>query len=216
MHVLETSDTHDFNPQPESVPTASKSTRTREERALEALVARMAAGDEHALASLYDSTNRIVYGVALRILGDPSSAEDTAMEVYMQLWRTAGSFDPDRASVKSWLATLARSRALDQLRRRRTRRGHLEDNVDEMLDLRDSRPGPEVSGLNDERVRILHEAMSQLSSDQRQAIELAFFAGLTHVEAAVQLGLPLGTAKSRIRSGMLQLRKFLEPYAEVL
>jgi RNA polymerase sigma-70 factor (ECF subfamily) len=214
--MIQASNSRHLKPQPESGRADSPPSRTKEDRALEALVARIAEGDEDALASLYDSTNRTVYGLALRILDDPSSAEDAAMDVYLQLWRTAASFDPQRGTVRSWLATVARTRALDQLRRLRARRSHLEESVDEMLDLRDSRPSPEVSSLRDRRVRILCEAMSQLSSDHREAIESAYFSGLTHVEAAVQMGLPLGTVKSRIRSGMSQLRKFLEPYSEGL
>jgi RNA polymerase sigma factor (sigma-70 family) len=96
------------------------------ERESEALVVRLASGDERALASLYDCTNRIVYGLALRILGDPSSAEDVTMEVYLQVWRTAESYDPRRGAVSSWLVTLARSRAIDCLRRRKARRAELD------------------------------------------------------------------------------------------
>jgi RNA polymerase sigma-70 factor (ECF subfamily) len=95
------------------------------------LIARVAGGDEHALTCLYDSTNRIVYGLVLRILGEPSSAEDITMEVYLQIWRTAESYDPQRGTVLSWLATLARSRAIDSLRSRKVRRAELEENVDE-------------------------------------------------------------------------------------
>jgi RNA polymerase sigma-70 factor (ECF subfamily) len=183
---------------------------------VETLVSKLAAGDEDALASLYDSTNRIVYGLALRILGEPSSAEDVTMEVYMQVWRTAGSYDPLRGTVLSWLATLARSRALDSLRSRKARRADLEENVDDVVNLRDSRPSPELASVKDGWSRIVQKAMAQLSPDQREAIELAYFSGLTHAEAAIQTGLPLGTVKTRIRLGMLHLRQLLGPYAEEL
>ena len=96
--------------------------RSDNEREWASLVARLAGGDEHALARLYDSTNRIVYGLALRILGDPSSAEDVTTEVYLQVWRTADSYDPQRGTVSSWLVTLVRSRGIDCLRRRKARR----------------------------------------------------------------------------------------------
>jgi RNA polymerase sigma-70 factor (ECF subfamily) len=186
------------------------------ERESEALVAQLAGGDERALASLYDCTNRIVYGLALRILGDPSSAEDVTMEVYLQVWRTAESYDPRRGAVSSWLVTLARSRAIDCLRRRKARRAELEENVDEVVNLRDSRPGPELASVDAARSRIVQKALADLSPDQREAIELAYFSGLSHTEVAAHMGLPLGTVKTRIRLGMLNLRKLLGPYAEGL
>jgi RNA polymerase sigma-70 factor, ECF subfamily len=139
------------------------------------LVARLADGDEDALARLYDSTNRIVYGLALRILGEPSSAEEVAMEVYLQVWRTAESYDPQRGTVLSWLVTLVRSRSIDGLRRRKARRAELEDNVDDVVQLSDSRPSPERVVVDSGRARMLAKAMANLSPDQREAIELAFF-----------------------------------------
>jgi RNA polymerase sigma-70 factor, ECF subfamily len=190
--------------------------RSDHERELKALVARLAGGDEHALSRLYDNTNRIVYGLALRILGDPSSSEDVTMEVYLQVWRTAGSYDPERGTVLSWLVTLVRSRAIDCLRSRRARRAELEERVDVVANLRDPGPGPELASVEGVRSRIVQQAMAQLSPDQREAIELAYFSGLSHTEVAVQTDLPLGTVKTRIRLGMLHLRKLLEPYAEGL
>jgi RNA polymerase sigma-70 factor (ECF subfamily) len=186
------------------------------ERESKALVARLASGDEQALARLYDLTNRIVYGLALRILGDPSFAEDVTMEVYLQVWRTAGRYDPQRGTVASWLVTLVRSRAIDCLRSRKARRAGLEENVDDVAHLRDVRPGPELASVEQGRSRIVRKAMQELSPDQREAIELAFFSELSHTEVAVETGLPLGTVKTRIRLGMLHLRKLLAPYAEGL
>jgi RNA polymerase sigma-70 factor, ECF subfamily len=214
--VADVSENREWNLQPRSVGTVRRSKGPDDERNSEALVARMAWGDEHALACLYDITNRIVYGLALRILGEPSSAEDVTMEVYLQVWRTAASYDPERGTVLSWLATLARSRAIDSLRSRKARRTELEENVDEVANLYDSRPGPELASVESGRSRIVQKAMAQLSPDHREAIELAYFSGLTHVEAAAQMRLPLGTVKTRIRNGMLHLRKLLGPYAEVL
>lgn len=190
--------------------------RSDNERAWEALVARLARGDEHALAQLYDSTNRLVYGMALRILSDPWTAEDISIEVYMQVWRTSGSYDPQRGTVSSWLVTLVRSRAIDCLRSRKARRAELEENVDEVTNLRDSRPGPELASVEAGRSRAVQKALADISPDQREAIELAYFSGLSHTEVAVRTGLPLGTIKTRIRLGMLHLRKLLGPYAEGL
>jgi RNA polymerase sigma-70 factor (ECF subfamily) len=109
----------------------------------------------------------------LRILSDPSSAEEVTMEVYLQLWRTAESYDPKRGSVLSWLVTLVRSRSIDCLRSRKSRRGELLESIDEVANLRDSRPDPELASLEDGRSRIVQKAMAQLPPDQREAIELA-------------------------------------------
>ena len=190
--------------------------RSDNERELKALVARVAGGDEHALARLYDSTNRIVYGLALRMLGDSASSEDVTMEVYLQVWRTARNYDPQRGTVLSWLVTSLRSRAIDCLRSRKARRADVEENVDEVANLSDSRPSPEVASVEDARSRVVRRAIAQLSPDQREAIELAYFSGLSHTEVAVHAGLPLGTVKTRIRLGMLHLRELLEPYAGAL
>ena len=188
--------------------------RTDNQSEWQSLVARLADGDEDALARLYDSTNRIVYGLALRILGEPSSAEEVAMEVYLQVWRTAESYDPQRGTVSSWLVTLVRSRAIDCLRRRKARRAELEDNVDDVVQLSDSRPSPERAVVDAGRAQMLAKAMANLSPDQREAIELAFFSGLSHTEVAAQKGLALGTVKTRIRLGMLRLRKLLGQFEE--
>ncbi len=130
-----------------AVATSSAFERPDHELVWEELVARLAGEDEDALAQLYDSTNRIVYGLALWILGDPSSAEDVAMEVYLQVWRTAARYNPQRGTVTSWLVTLARSRSIDCLRSRKARRSEFEEHVDDLPSLRDSRPGPDLASL---------------------------------------------------------------------
>ena len=214
--VADVSERRDLSLESRSKGTARHPVRTERERGAESLLARFVEGDEQALADLYDDTNRIVYGLALRILGEPSAAEDVTLDVYMQVWRTAGSYESGRGTVLAWLATLVRSRAVDSLRRRKARRAELEDNFDEVTNLSDSRFCPELASMEAGRSRVVRKAIDQLSPDQREAIELAYFSGLTHVEAAVQMGLPLGTVKTRIRSGMLQLRKILEAYAGAL
>lgn len=181
----------------------------QEGRSLAALVSRVAQGDEDCLAQLYDCTNRIVYGLALRILGDPTSAEDITLEVYMQVWRTAESYDAGRGTVEAWLVTLARSRAIDWLRSRRARSQEVEHPLEDVSVLQDSRPSPELVSIESGRARVVQGALAALSADQRQIIELAFFAGMSHNEIARQTDLPLGTVKTRIRLGMLRLREFL-------
>ena len=138
------------------------------------------------------------------------------MEVYLQVWRTASQYDSQRGTVTSWLVMLVRSRALDYLRSRKARRANLEENVDDVLNLYDSRPTPELVSLEAGRSRMVQKAMADLAPEQREAIELAYFSGLSHSEMAERTGLPLGTVKTRIRSGMIHLRRLLAPYAEGL
>jgi RNA polymerase sigma-70 factor (ECF subfamily) len=181
-----------------------------------ALIVQVSRGDESALAQLYDRTNSLVYGLALRIVRDPSAAEDIMLEVYLQVWRTAQSFDAARGTVSSWLVTLVRSRAIDWLRSRQARRANLSQPLDDAPILRDHRPNPEQVNQEADRARFVRKAMAGLAPGQRRAIELAYFSGLSQSEIASQTGLPLGTVKTRIRLGMIQLREVLGPYAEGL
>jgi RNA polymerase sigma-70 factor (ECF subfamily) len=171
------------------------------------MVRRAAAGDQAALAELYDATSHLVFGLALRILGDHGEAEDAVVEVYAQAWRTAHTFDPSRGTPCSWLLTLARSRAIDMLRARKRERAT--DPIESAGDVQAATPTPEEATGDAERHRFVHRAMAQLSVEQREAIELAYFSGLSHTEIAMQLGQPLGTIKTRIRLGMMRLRESL-------
>jgi RNA polymerase sigma-70 factor (ECF subfamily) len=179
---------------------AGTQARDRDNRYDAALIARIGAGDETAMADLYDRYSGIVYGVALRVLGDTTAAEDVLQEVFLQLWRNPGAFDAERGRLAPWLAVIARNRAIDMLRKR-----PMEDDINELpiattIDLE------EVSNqrLAVEKVR---GAMQALPPEQRQALEMAFFEGLTHTEIASKTGEPLGTVKTRIRSALLALRK---------
>lgn len=165
-----------------------------------ALIERIRAGDERAMGELYDRYSGVVYGVALRVLGNTSSAEDVLQEVFLQLWRNPQSFDADRGRLAPWLAVIARNRAIDLLRKR-----PMEDDIDEL---------PISTGVNledeaAERMAIskARVVLGQLPQDQRRALEMAFFEGMTHTEIAAKTGDPLGTVKTRIRSGLLALRK---------
>jgi RNA polymerase sigma-70 factor (ECF subfamily) len=165
-----------------------------------ALIARIRAGDENAMADLYDRYSGIVYGVALRVLGNTSAAEDVLQEVFLQLWRNPQAFDADRGKLAPWLAVITRNRAIDLLRKR-----PMEDDIAEL---------PISTGVNLEDEASQHLAISkvrgvlgQLPVDQRRLLEMAFFEGLTHTEIASKTGEPLGTVKTRIRSGLLALRK---------
>ncbi|HEX2328959.1 MAG TPA: sigma-70 family RNA polymerase sigma factor [Candidatus Angelobacter sp.] len=165
-----------------------------------ALLARIHAGDESAMAELYDRYSGIVYGVALRVLGSTASAEDLLQEVFLQLWRNPRAFDAERGRLAPWLAVIARNRAIDMLRRR-----PMEEDIDEL---------PISTGVNledeaGERMAIdkVRGVLAQLPQEQRKTLEMAFFEGMTHTEISAKLGEPLGTVKTRIRSGLLALRK---------
>ena len=162
---------------------------------------RMAAGDESALAALYDRWSPKVYGIALWILRDADEAEDVVDETFWQAWRSAAGFDARRAAVPAWLAMIARCRALDRLRRRRRHE-----------DLGAVAPPAESSGAGveeAERAERVAAALQMLPPEQRRAIELAFFDGYSHAEIADRLTLPLGTVKTRIRLAMQKLREQL-------
>lgn len=186
------------------------------ERSWSALMARVAEGNENALTDLYDSTSRVVYGLILRILGNASSAEEVTLDVYLQVWRTAQSYDSGRGTVSCWLVTLARSRAIDALRSRQVRSAMFEQPLEEILEPRDLRRDPEQLSIEQAQAHIVSNLLAELPVDQRQAIKLAYFSGLSHSEIAARSGLPLGTVKTRIRLGMLRLRELLAPYAEGL
>lgn len=165
-----------------------------------ALITRVRAGDENAMADVYDRYSGIVYAVALRVLGNTSSAEDVMQEVFLQLWRKPQAFDAERGKLGPWLAVIARNRSIDALRKR-----PMEDDIDEL---------PISTGVNledeaAERVAIskVRVVLGQLAQDQRRLLEMAFFEGMTHSEIAAKTGEPLGTVKTRIRSGLQALRK---------
>lgn len=172
------------------------------------LVQRIAGGDQSAMADLYDLTSALVYSLANRIVGDRNLAEDVVVEVYAQAWRQAASFDPQRGSVGAWLLTLARTRAIDFLRSQRRERAV--DPLESASDVEDGRPGPEATTSEIERRHFVRGALDELSAEQREAIELAYYGGLSHSEIAERLGQPLGTVKTRIRLAMIRMRELLE------
>ena len=155
------------------------------------------------MAALYDRYASIVYSVALRVLSDTGAAEDVLQEVFMQLWRNPGAFDSSRGNMAAWLAVIARNRAIDTLRKR-----HSETNLaDEVVSVEPDMTGDAERGRAMEKVR---RALSAMPPVQRDALEMAYFEGLTHTEIAAKTGEPLGTIKTRIRSGLLALRKAFE------
>lgn len=178
-----------------------------------ALIAQMAQGDQSAVGVIYDLTNRLVFGLILRILGDRSAAEEVLLDVYTQVWRQAASYDRSRGTPLAWLTTIARSRALDRLRagwQEQQRRQPL----DEMPDAPSHGLNPEDAAVTTEHRRLVRQALAALTPEQRQVIELAYYSGLSHSEIAARLNQPLGTVKTRTRLGMLKLREMLKPVLE--
>jgi RNA polymerase sigma-70 factor (ECF subfamily) len=173
-----------------------------------AAIERMARGDHDALGEIYDRHSRLVYSLALRIVRDQSDAEDVVQEVFSQAWRLAARYDAARGTVLGWLLTLSRSRAIDRVRSRKARPEPTSDEL--LLETLPATlvPADEQLAWAGQATRI-RTALEGLSALQRQAIELAFFEGLTHAEIAERLELPLGTVKTRIRQGLLTLRERL-------
>jgi len=181
---------------------------------MESLLAAIARGEESALAALYDETSPWVYGFTRRILRDTEAAEEVTLEVYLQAWRRAAEYSPRRGSPGAWLLTIARSRAIDRLRSTAAR-ARREEPFCEGFDPPSAAIGPPAASAEAERQRLVAEAIASLPREQRRAIELAFFEGLSHGEIAERLGEPLGTVKTRIRLGMMKLRETLKPFEDL-
>ena len=173
------------------------------------LIRGVAEGDNQALASLYDTTSRTVYGLLLRILSDPSSAEEVLLDVYVQVWRQAASYCPERGRPLAWLTTIARSRAIDRMRRSR----HEQQRTVPLDEAARASGGESVEeGVRAGEVRaVVRAALDTLAPEQRDVIELAYYGGMSHSEIAAARGLPLGTVKTRTRLGMMRLREMLSP-----
>lgn len=178
-----------------------------------ALIKRVAEGDQYALNQLYDSTNRLVFGLVLRILNDRSTAEEVLLDVYTQVWRQAALYDRSRGAPLAWMITIARSRAIDRLRSGRLEQ-QTKESIDAVGELRATSISPEESTFSSERRQLIHTALDALSPEQREVIELAYYSGLSHTEIATKLNQPLGTVKTRTRLGMMKLRESLRPLME--
>lgn len=183
--------------------------RTREQPALAQVIHQVAAGDERALAALYDQTSRVVYGLLLRVLGAREEAEEVLLDVYTQVWRQAGSYSEGRGTPLAWLTTIARSRAIDRLRS-----GSFERRQTDSLDAAHERAaggrGVEDEAAAGETGRCVRAALAALPPEQREVIELAYYGGMSHGEIAAHTGQPLGTVKTRTRLGMMRLREALK------
>ena len=178
------------------------------------LLQRIAARDTAALAELYDRHSRLLFGLILRIVRDRGEAEDILQEAFVRVWTRAETYDAQVGGPLAWIVRVARNYAIDRLRARRVRASVDAPAIDlaavEAAALATGIQTPEAAVLIAERRRALTDAMAGLPAEQRQLIEAAFFEGYTHSELARRFGLPLGTVKTRIRTGMIAMRQRLE------
>lgn len=174
----------------------------------EVLLERVAAGEQAALSELYDRYQGLMYGMATRITGDPTQAQDVVQDAFVGVWRNAGRYTSTRASARTWMLSIVHHRAVDAIRRRRPTTELPETDAFLPPALMAPDVWPEVSQrLDGDAVRV---ALDQLPAAQREAIKLAYFGGLTQQEIAARTEAPLGTVKSRVRLGLLQMRRVLD------
>ena len=175
------------------------------------LLKAIAARDEAALAQLYDRYDRILFGLLMRILNNREEAEDVLQEVFLQVWRKAADFDESRGRPFTWLVTLARSRGIDRLRTLASRERVAEAGAREVSEeISDAA----TDAFKSEQRGLVSDALAKLPDEQKRLIMLAYFDGLTQTEIATRLGAPLGTVKTRMRTGMIRLRELLAGQGE--
>ena len=193
-----------------SPPDASAAVASQDRQTIE----RMRRRDSAALADLYDRYARSVYSLACRILTDRTEAEDVVQEVFSQAWRQADAYDAKRAPVAGWLLMMTRTRAIDRLRAR-SGRVQMVQPLPTLPDPPDQHEGPEALAIGEQEAARVRAALDTLTESQRSAIELAYYEGLSQSDIAARLREPLGTVKTRIRTGLLKLRSALRGDAQV-
>ena len=168
------------------------------------------AGDESALAALYDRYAGMLYAMLLRILKDTGAAEEVLQDLFLQLWRGAARFDASRGSLAGWLLVIGRNRALSRLRGKDRREFVLDDTEGFSLEALPSQENLENDAARSQLMQRLRAAMAGLPPEQREAVELAYFEGMTQTEIAARTGSPLGTVKSRVRAAMQTLKQLFD------
>lgn len=176
------------------------------------LLRRIAAQDRDALNEFYDQTARPLFSIACRMLGNAADAEEVIQDVFVQIWTKAGKFDAEKGQPFHWVLALTRNRCIDGLRARQRRSRIMVDMAGETERDQAIELAPVDAPLMEDDNAVIRSVLNNLPKDQRQAIEMAFFGGLTHQEIAESLNEPLGTIKARIRRGMLKLREALQTY----
>ena len=190
-----------------SFPTERKpAPRPEQDQHLGELLSAIARGEQEAFTTFYDQTHRLVFGLALRILGNRETAEEVTSDIYMQVWRQAANFELMRGTVLSWLMTIARTRSIDRLRSASYLRQETE-TLETVVQYAASGDSPEKMTIYAERSQQVRQALKQLTPEQRALIEAAYFEGLSQTELAERFALPLGTVKTRVRAGMVILKK---------
>jgi RNA polymerase sigma-70 factor, ECF subfamily len=175
------------------------------------LIERVAQGDARALEQLYDRYVRQCFGLALKIVGDNALAEEIVQEIFLKIWTQPNRYSPEKGQFISWLLSLVHHRCIDELRRRSRTEVALEDPVTgSLLDTEpDAQPGPDDQVVLIEQQRAVRQALAGIAPEQRKILELAYYGGLSQSEIAARLQQPLGTVKTRMRSGIQHLRKVL-------
>ena len=177
-----------------------------------ALLKRIGAGDRASFEQIYERFSGVLFSTAYRVLNNQEAAEDVLQDAFVQIWEKAPLYDPQRGKPLTWAVTLTRNKAIDRLRSTQ-RRHRLQDDVEkeaQTFEQFDDKSSVDVVDAM-EKGAMVRDAITKLSQDQREAIELAFFSGLTQTEIAERLGEPLGTIKARIRRGMMKLREVITP-----
>ncbi len=177
------------------------------------LLLRTAAGDEAAFGQLYDRFAPGLYSVVLRMVRDEREAEDILQDGFSHIWRRASTYDPARSGAFTWAVMVLRNKAIDRLRVRMRIERTLEKATAEFRHFPDADDAAALEPQMREQRALVRKALTQIPDEQREAVQLAFFTGLTHEEIAGQLNAPLGTVKARIRRGLLRLRDFLKEEA---
>ena len=177
------------------------------------LLGRIASGDEAAFGALYDRFSPGLYSFVLRMTHDEAEAQDVLQEGFAHIWRRASTYDPVRSSPFTWAVMILRNKAIDRMRVRQRQERTLEKATVEFSHFPEADESAAGEPERRDQGMLVRSALTQIPTDQKQAVEMAFFSGLTHEEIAERLGTPLGTIKARIRRGLLKLRDFLKEVA---